>query len=271
MYCTRCGRKLEEGEVCTCTQDQKNKKVQEKAPTQSSNENQKAVETAQEQSSKQAEWLQESGTQALKCIKEFLGKVLQILKKPVSETERLAAENTKTTSMQFILVKAAIVLILVLVTTAGIRKEYGGMIEVPYASVLILTLLTTIGYDCMEAHFMNFFGRAFGGITSVNNMYCVVGVRAVFDFVLMVVTAILSVFSDSLAVCVYLGIMMLIPFVQFASFRAAINADENKKVYAFFVSKLCSILIIGILVYLIGKDTLNDMMSTLSSGFYSAF
>ena len=50
-----------------------------------------------------------------------------------------------------------------------------------------------------------------------------------------------------------------------------INADENKKVYAFFVSKFCSILIIGILVYLIGKDTLNDMMSTLSSGFYSAF
>ena len=123
----------------------------------------------------------------------------------------------------------------------------------------------------MEAHFMNFFGRAFGGTTSVNNMYCVVGVRAVFDFALMVVTAILSVFSDSLAVCVYLGIMMLIPFVQFASFRAAINADENKKVYAFFVSKLCSILIIGILVYLIGKDTVNDMMSTLSSGFYSAF
>ncbi len=271
MYCTRCGRKLEEGEVCTCTQDQKNTKVQEKTPTQPSNENQNAVGTAPEQPSKQAEWLQESGTQALKCIKEFLGKVLQILKKPVSETERLAAENTKTTGMQFILVKAAIVLILVLVTAAGIRKEYGGMIEVPYASVLILTLLTTIGYDCMEAHFMNFFGRAFGGITSVNNMYCVVGVRAVFDFVLMVVTAILSVFSDSLAVCVYLGIMMLIPFVQFASFRAAINADENKKVYAFFLSKLCSILIIGILVYLIGKDTVNDMMSTLSSGFYSAF
>ena len=76
MYCTRCGRKLEEGEVCTCTQDQKNKKVQEKAPTQPSNENQKAVETAQEQSSKQAEWLQESGTRALKVIKEFLGKVV---------------------------------------------------------------------------------------------------------------------------------------------------------------------------------------------------
>lgn len=48
------------------------------------------------------------------------------------------------------------------------------------AIVLILTLLTTIGYDCMEAHFMHFFGRAFGGTTSVNNMYCVVGVRAVF-------------------------------------------------------------------------------------------
>ena len=124
MYCTRCGRKLEEGEVCTCTQDQKNKKVQEKAPTQPSNENQNAVGTAPEQPSKQAEWLQESGTQALKCIKEFLGKVLQILKKPVSETERLAAENTKTTGMQFILVKAAIVLILVLVTAAGIRKEF---------------------------------------------------------------------------------------------------------------------------------------------------
>ena len=75
MYCTRCGRKLKEGEVCTCTQDQKNTKVQEKTPTQPSNENQNAVGTAPEQPPKQAEWLQESGTQALKCIKEFLGKV----------------------------------------------------------------------------------------------------------------------------------------------------------------------------------------------------
>ena len=95
MHCTRCGRKLEEGEVCTCTQDQKNKKVQEKAPTQSSNENQKAVETAQEQPSKQAEWLQESGTQALKCIKEFLGKVLQILKKPVQKQKGLQLKIRK--------------------------------------------------------------------------------------------------------------------------------------------------------------------------------
>ena len=97
MYCTRCGRKLEEGEVCTCTQDPKNKHIQVGTPVQSSDENKKAVGMAQEQPSKQAEWLQESGTRALKVIKEFLGKVVQILKKPVSETERLAAENTKTT------------------------------------------------------------------------------------------------------------------------------------------------------------------------------
>jgi len=269
MYCTKCGRKLEEGEICTCTQEPKNKHIQVENPQQSSDINKKPTEPAEEQPSKQSEWLQKNGAQASKVIKEFLGKVLQILKKPVSETQRIAAENTKTTGLHFILVKAAIVLIFVLVTAAGITKEYGGMIEIPYASVIILTLIMTLGSDCLEAHLLKFFGSAFGGNTSVNAMYGVVGVRAVFDSVLIIVAAILSVFSDSLAICVYLGILMLIPFVQFASFRAAIDADENKKVYAFFVSKVCSILIIGILAYLIGKDTVNAMIGTFSTGFYS--
>ena len=29
MYCTRCGRKLEEGEVCTCTQENQEQVSQE--------------------------------------------------------------------------------------------------------------------------------------------------------------------------------------------------------------------------------------------------
>ena len=129
MYCTKCGRKLEDGEVCTCTQKTQAphmqadtaqvKKMQieqpgekqfeeyivkpEQTKTAQSRQEQTHAQTAGEQETqkkkvfkdvhlneKDAEWAKEKGTEAAGTIKEIGKKMLCTLKKPVSYAAEMA-------------------------------------------------------------------------------------------------------------------------------------------------------------------------------------
>lgn len=83
MYCTKCGRKLEEGEVCTCTQNTQTPHMRpehmQKRPS---------FDGFSEKNIKDAEWAKEKGTQAAGAAKDIFKQMLQIIKKPYPKQKK---------------------------------------------------------------------------------------------------------------------------------------------------------------------------------------
>ena len=102
MYCTKCGRKLEDGEVCTCTQKTQVPHMQaDPAQVKTPQMEQRQASGEQEQqeknvfknvhlNEKDTEWAREKGIQAAGAAKEICQKMLRTLKKPVSHAAEMA-------------------------------------------------------------------------------------------------------------------------------------------------------------------------------------
>ena len=90
MYCTKCGRKLEDGEVCTCTQKTQVPHMQaDPAQVKTPQMEQRQASGEQEQqeknvfknvhlNEKDTEWAREKGTQAAGAAKEICQKMLRM-------------------------------------------------------------------------------------------------------------------------------------------------------------------------------------------------
>lgn len=314
MFCTKCGRKLEEGEICTCQQPKSAPKMQPQAKVEpqpvkkeqteepkpvdsqkgpsASPQNQKTEtqsQSAQQQNagyqqrqqyqqnanyqqgqqyqqngnyqqnmnyqqgnmrgSREAEWAREKGTEALGSAKTFLGAAGSVLKRPVSEAVRMSGDCTGKSGLRFITVKAIfttlIVLILSMVTAGKIASASNGYfsffdIKMPYLTLIVLSLIATIGFDMIKVGIMTMMTKAFGGSAAPKAMYSVVGVQAVFDLLITAVICVLMIISPSIATVVAftLGLVYAIgltPFVGYASYTAVTNMDKDKRVYAFWI------------------------------------
>ena len=98
----------------------------------------------------------------------------------------------------------------------------------------------------------------------MEGMFSAVGVRTIYDTIIALVTLLFSFIAPIFSLILYVVGMLLVPYVQYGGYRAAVQGDEDKKVYAFFVAKACATAVVAVLVYLIGLDTI---MNTLSYAF----
>lgn len=214
MYCTKCGRKLEDGEVCTCTQKTQAphmqadtaqvKKMQieqpgekqfeeyivkpEQTKTAQSRQEQTHAQTAGEQETqkkkvfkdvqlneKDAEWAKEKGTQAAGTIKEIGKKMLCTLKKPVSYAAEMAENEAGNDGFKLIVTKAVVLTVIILLVAVSIGKKLQGWIEIPYGNVLLMMVAVTLGADWLKTALLRVFNGVFKGNASKNAMYAVVG------------------------------------------------------------------------------------------------
>lgn len=314
MFCTRCGRKLEEGEVCPCMketgkgQPQTRPHIQLQKPQQGGVQGQPGAGPRNPYQSQpgpgpqgnpyqsqpgpgpqgnpyqgqqyqgnpyqgqpyqgQQQWRQPNAgqDQIVTEIKKFFRDILAVLKRPVSETQRLASENNMLSGLRFIIAKAVILLLVILITTKVVDNALNDWVPIsmPYGTILFITLIATIGADCLEALLMKVFGGVFGEMTTMEGMFSAVGVRTIYDTIIALVTLLFSFIAPIFSLILYVVGMLLVPYVQYGGYRAAVQGDEDKKVYAFFVAKACATAVVAVLVYLIGLDAI---MNTLSYAF----
>ena len=254
MYCTKCGRKLEEGEVCTCTQNTQTPHMRpehmQKRPS---------FDGFSEKNIKDGEWAKEKGTQAAGAAKDIFKQMLQIIKKPVSKTEEMALNNSRSEGLRLIITKAVLFVIIVCIMIAKLNKQLGGWVEIPYMSLVFLTLVMTLGIDWIEALLLKAVTGLFKGVSTSNAMYTVVGTRTVYEVMTLIVTAVLWICSESIAMFVGGALLLLTVYVEAASYRAAVDMNEDKKVFAFFIAKLCMFIVAVILILLIGKDMISSL------------
>ena len=365
MFCTKCGRKLEEGEICTCQQPKSAPKMQPQAKVEpqpvkkeqteepkavdsqkgpsASQQNQKTEtqsQSAQQQGqqqqnagyqqrqqyqqnanyqqrqqyqqntnyqqgqqyqqngnyqqnmnyqqgnmrgSREAEWAREKGTEALGSAKTFLGAAGSVLNRPVSEAVRMSGDCTGKSGLRFITVKAIfttiIVLILSMVTAGKIASASNGYfsffdIKMPYLTLIVLSLIATIGFDMIKVGIMTMMTKAFGGSAAPKAMYSVVGVQAVFDLLITAVICVLMIISPSIATVVAftLGLVYAIgltPFVGYASYTAVTNMDKDKRVYAFWIIIILLVIVALVIGLLVGVGVVEKIESIVNSSYDS--
>lgn len=288
-FCTKCGKRLEEGEVCTCTQQapQQAPQVppqQQQVPPQQVYQQQPQYQQPQYQQqqfqqqqyqqqqyqqapqgagrTKEAEWFNQKSTQVAGEMKNMFSAILPILKKPVSETQKIASQNTMAVGLEFMGMKAVVILIMLLIGIAKFKSgfgPYGSMIKVPYVKLIFILLILTIGMDALEAALMKVFSGVLNGTTTMEAMFTSVGARALYDTIIAVVVGILFLISYTFAFVVYAGTSIILPYVQYGSYRAVVQGDEDKKVYGFFIAKLCVAAIIGIIIFFFIPEMLGDI------------
>lgn len=310
MYCTRCGRELQDGEICTCGQDDEQVDavnigtVQEDETSQKEPEQKESVsavltgevvsagvteqkENAKQEwdamqekikdtfkgskeafrnsreafrDSKEAEWMKEKGGETAKKVKSgFLG-IAQIWKSPVTVTQKWVEENVKRNGMCYIAAKAVLMLLVAFGISAYLNSQMGMLrsyFSIPYFRFVLIALLLSLGADLVETVLLDILGKVFGGKAKSNAMFSVVGVRAAYDLTIIVVTAVIAFIAESKALYVGGALLMLEFYVEFACYGAAIDMNENRKVYAYFLSKLVTMTIIGALSWGMIKDLID--------------
>ena len=233
--------------------------------------------------SREAEWAREKGTEALGSAKTFLGAAGSVLKRPVSEAVRMSGDCTGKSGLRFITVKAIfttiIVLILSMVTAGKIASASNGYfsffdIKMPYLTLIVLSLIATIGFDMVKVGIMTMMTKAFGGSAAPKAMYSVVGVQAVFDLLITAVICVLMIISPSIATVVAftLGLVYAIgltPFVGYASYTAVTNMDKDKRVYAFWIINVLLIIVALVICLLVGVGVVEKIESIVNSSYDS--
>lgn len=233
--------------------------------------------------SKEAEWAKEKGAAALGNVKIFLGAVGSVLKKPVSEAVRMSDDSTGKSGLHFITVKAIfttiVVLILSMVTAGKIASASNGYfsffdIKMPYFTLIVLSLIATIGFDMVKVGIMTMMTKAFGGSAAPKAMYSVVGVQAVFDLLITAVICVLMLISPSIAMTVAftLGLVYAIgltPFVGYASYSAVTNMDKDKRVYAFWIIIILLVIVALVICLLVGVGVVEKIESIVNSSYDS--
>lgn len=233
--------------------------------------------------SKEAEWAKEKGAAALGNVKIFLGAAGSVLKKPVSEAVRMSDDSTGKSGLHFITVKAIfttiVVLILSMVTAGKIASASNGYfsffdIKMPYFTLIVLSLIATIGFDMVKVGIMTMMTKAFGGSAAPKAMYSVVGVQAVFDLLITAVICVLMLISPSIATVVAftLGLVYAIgltPFVGYASYTAVTNMDKDKRVYAFWIIIILLVIVALVICLLVGVGVVEKIESIVNSSYDS--
>ncbi len=280
MYCTKCGRKLEDGEVCTCTQKTQVPHMQaDPAQVKTPQMEQRQASGEQEQqeknvfknvhlNEKDTEWAREKGTQAAGAAKEICQKMLRTLKKPVSHAAEMAENADGNDGFKIIVTKAVLLTVIMLIVAVSIGKKLQGWIEIPYGNVLLMMVAVTLGADWLETALLRFFNGVFKGNASKNAMYAVVGTRAVYDLATILVTVILFKFVDVIALGIGAALVLLSAYVEFAAYIHVGEMDEDKKAIAFFIAKICTLIIVALVVAALGKDILYIITNWNNLGYY---
>lgn len=280
MYCTKCGRKLEDGEVCTCTQKTQVPHMQaDPAQVKKPQMEQRQASGEQEQqeknvfknvhlNEKDTEWAREKGTQAAGAAKEICQKMLRTLKKPVSHAAEMAENADGNDGFKIIVTKAVLLTVIMLIVAVSIGKKLQGWIEIPYGNVLLMMVAVTLGADWLETALLRFFNGVFKGNASKNAMYAVVGTRAVYDLATILVTVILFKFVDVIALGIGAALVLLSAYVEFAAYIHVVEMDEDKKAIAFFIAKICTLIIVALVVVALGKDILYIITNWNNLGYY---
>lgn len=282
MYCTKCGRKLEDGEVCTCTQKtqaphmqagpaqvketqaeqpgQENAKQQEQTDTHATGGQETQKKNVFEDvhlNEKDVEWAKEKGTQAAGTVKEIGKKILRTLRKPVSHAVEMAENSTGNDGLKLIVTKAVVLAVFMLILSVPFLSVFGELMVEMIA--LLVVVIVVLGVDWLETAVLRVFNGAFRGKASKNAMYAVVGTRAVYELAGILIIGIFYEVIPTIASGIGAALILLGIFAEFAAYIRVVEMDDDRKAIVFFLAKICTLIIVSLIVTVLVKDMFDSL------------
>lgn len=216
------------------------------------------------------EWINKQKQVFVSGTKSALGEILPILRQPVSRVREVSLSGNGRLGKELIIGKAVIFMVVAMVALmilSGRIEEMGyGLVEVemPYLQVLLGVLVLTAGMDFVEAFLLKAISGAFGGVTTNSAMMNVIGARGIYDTLIMLVCAIVGFMAVEMAYLVCVLLIALSSIMELAIYQGTVvQMDENKKPYAFFLAKLCMMIILAIVAYLLVRSAMDSVVGSV--------
>ena len=282
-FCKYCGRKLEEGEICVCQQKPaENAAASEQAgagtasgqPGNADVHVQHGVDPAGDSAQPggrgiDSEWINKQKQVFVSGTKSALGEIRPILRQPVSRVREVSLTGDGCLGKELIIGKAVVFMVVALAALMILSGRIDDMgygfvdVEMPYLQVMLAVLVLTAGVDFVEAFILKAISGAFGGVTSSNAMMNVVGARGIFDTLIMLASVIVGLMAIEMAYLVLVVLISLSSIMELAIYQGTVvQMDENKKPYAFFLAKLCLMVIVFIVTYLLVRSAMDSVVGS---------
>lgn len=296
-FCTKCGRPLEEEEICTCQNEQVVQQSAEEAQLQY----QQTVENGQEQfaqsgKDEQAHFTQQpiqqvqSQQQATPSdfslyLKRFWTVATKTVKSPASMLGAFAKANDFKVGLGFVGVNAVIFSLFIVILFGKIDSafsnlssllgtigslNFGSGLKFPLAKIFFVTLILTFCGACVLAALLLFFTKViFKYNTSYKQMLCVASAKSLASapFSLLACIVIFIVPSWSLYVISF-GTILGYFYVAVAMKGTGV-VDEDKLTYILFFSFAAMVVVSAIAMRITYKMYLPSIFTGGSSGFGS--
>lgn len=294
-FCDKCGRPLNEGEVCTCTQNEQQavqqdsnqggptiqSSVLKKEQTQNDsgngnqmqnnrNENQSQNTFSEGQASFQGGQSNANNGQAFSNnnvneivadLKTIFSKIVPIFKSPVEEIKKIAATGTTGFGWEMVTLNVLVTFVMAIIAMFTWKHNlgaYADYMDIPYVRIVLsVTIMVAVNYVVLAGLLYFASNTLFKSNIAFSQIISIIGSKAVIDGCFLVVGVMIMMISIGLGmVIVLLGNIYSI-LVMIVSYIEMTALDGSKKVYSLLITYVG----LFIIYYLIYRSLLNDILS----------
>lgn len=247
-FCRYCGRKLEDGEVCTCQQTQQNQAPQQ-APQQAAPQ-QNVQQAAPQQAAAQPGAAPAVSVQGKQVLDALLKDLIDLVKAPGTSAQGYVRRGDVTVSVIFLLLQGICSAIFALFCIGKINSlvALGGSMtqNIKFSGVgaFFLTLLYTVIFEAILAGLYFAVGKLLGGQLRFQEALSIVSMRSVILVPMILVSCLVFLLNISAGIVFYYcaGALAGVTFLVAGSSGIA-NLSPNRKVYLNLIVTVIFVLI----------------------------
>jgi hypothetical protein len=301
-FCSQCGRPLQEGEICTCQQQNVNQAQPNQEQAYQAQPNQAQAYQAQPNQGQayQAQPNQEqayqgqpnqgqpypqfqnnmgnvpfqgktngiNGNQIADMAKSIGKEIGNIFKDPIGTTEKIAEKNDMTLPLTMVILNIAVIFLISVISMIVVRVklgDYASWFSIPYVKiVLVVTILSAI-FDFALAGLTLLSTKVFfKDDMSFAKALSLVATKVLIDTVVILAALILTVLSPAVGVSV-LGLGMFFTSLMFiTSYQQVCKLPTTKKFYSLFVTLIMQAAAMGIVYTVVAASVASSLQTAIS-------
>jgi hypothetical protein len=290
-FCEQCGRPLQEGEICTCQQQNVNQaqpnqeQVYQAQPNQEQayqgQPNQEQVYQAQPNQGQPYPQFQNNmgnasfqgktsgmiGNEIIDLLKNEGKEIGNLFKDPIGTTEKIAEKNDMTMPLTMVLTNIVVIFLISVISMIVVRVklgDYADWVEIPYVKIVLVATILSAIFDFALAGVSVLSDKVFfKDDMSFAKALSLVGTKVLIDTVVILAAIILAVLSTAVGFGV-LGIGMFFTTLMFiTSYQQVCKLSETKKFYSLFVTLVLQAAAMGIVYAVVAASVVSKLQSIL--------
>lgn len=294
-FCGKCGRPLQDGEVCNCQGAQPTRQFGGAAPRPNGYQGQAGGYGVQPggytppqngyygQPGGYPGGAPNQGGQTMNQTKSAVKEVVPLVKKPFTKTQEIARSGNLAIGIGGIAVEMVMAMLMVLAIRGKFISSIGNMVghamgkyyaaEILSAmglgigKLLLVTVLLTAGVPALRALLLHVFTQnVFKGQTSFREMLTVEGVKNLFAGAIFLLAAICALISVNASMIVYgIGVAALVG-IEPILYAGTARLDNNKKLYVYMIVAVIIAVVVALILGLYAENIRSCTVHAIASG-----